>query len=101
MKQFYSYPVPFSLECGGSLPGITVAYHTFGILNADKSNVIWVMHGLTANSDVADWYSRHSRPQKFLDPEKYFIICANVLGSCYGTTYRPRVCLPLHRQTLV
>lgn len=92
MKQFYSYPGPFSLECGGSLPGITVAYHTFGTLNADKSNVIWVMHGLTANSDVADWWPGTVGPQKFLDPEKYFIICANVLGSCYGTTGPASVC---------
>ena len=72
---------------------ITVAYHTFGILNADKSNVIWVMHGLTANSDVADWYPAQYTA-KIPRPEKYFIICANVLGSCYYTYLPARLSAP-------
>lgn len=86
MKQFFHSTQPFSLETGGCLPGLTVAYHTYGSLNADRNNVIWVMHGLTANSDVADWWPGTVGPGLFLDPEKYFIVCANVLGSCYGTT---------------
>lgn len=86
MTQYFKSDTPFPLECGGSLPGVTVAYHTFGKMNADKSNVIWVMHGLTANSDVADWWPGTVEKGKFLDPEKYFVVCANVLGSCYGTT---------------
>lgn len=84
-KYFHS-PHTFILESGESLPSLTVAYHTFGSPNADKSNVIWVMHGLTANSDVADWWPGTVEKGKFLDPEKYFVVCANVLGSCYGTT---------------
>ncbi len=74
------------LESGEQLPDLTVAYHTYGSLNEDKSNVIWVMHGLTANSDVEDWWPGTVGAGLFLDPEKYFIVCANVLGSCYGTT---------------
>ena len=86
MKQFFHSSEPFTLESGTILPGLTVAYHTFGSLNEDRSNVVWVMHGLTANSDVADWWPGTVGPGLFLDPEKYFIVCANVLGSCYGTT---------------
>lgn len=86
MTQYFTSDAPFTLECGDTLPGITVAYHTFGSLNADKSNVIWVMHGLTANSDVADWWPGTVEKGKFLDPEKYFVVCANVIGSCYGST---------------
>lgn len=86
MKCTFHSPLPFRLESGEVLPELTVAYHTFGTLNDDKSNVIWVMHGLTANSDVADWWPGTVGEGLFLDPGKYFIVCANVLGSCYGTT---------------
>lgn len=77
---------PFTLESGAVLPSLTIAYHTFGKLNADRSNAIWVCHALTANSDVADWWPGTVVPGGFLDPEKYFIVCANVIGSCYGST---------------
>lgn len=86
MKHIFNSPEPFALECGESLPSLTVAYHTYGTLNEDRSNVIWVMHGLTANSDVADWWPGTVGKGFFLDPERYFIVCANMLGSCYGTT---------------
>lgn len=86
MIQYYRSNSPFLLETGRQLPGITIAYHTFGTMNPDCSNVIWVMHGLTANSDVADWWPHTVEKGKFLDPDKYFVICANMLGSCYGTT---------------
>ena len=86
MRKYFHSDQPFILESGESLPEITVAYHTYGELAPDGNNVIWVMHGLTANSDVADWWPNTVEKGKFLDPEKYFIVCANVLGSCYGTT---------------
>lgn len=86
MIQYCTFDSPFVLESGECLPSLTIAYHTYGRLNADRSNVIWVMHGLTANSDVADWWPHTVESGKFLDPEKYFIVCANMLGSCYGTT---------------
>lgn len=86
MKQIFHNASPLILETGDILPELTVAYHTYGTPNTDSSNVIWVMHGLTANSDVADWWPGTVGPGLFLDPEKYFIVCANVLGSCYGTT---------------
>ena len=55
-------------------------------MNTDKSNVIWVCHALTANSDVADWWPHTVEQGCFLDPDKYFTVCANFLGSHYGTT---------------
>lgn len=84
--QFFNSPVPFPLENGGELPELTLGYHTFGTLNAERSNVIWVCHALTANSDVSDWWSGLFGPGKVFDPEKYFIVCANMIGSCYGST---------------
>lgn len=82
----YIYDKPFELEMGGSLPGLTIAYHTYGKLNDRGDNVVWVCHALTANSEVADWWLHTVEEDKFLDPERYFVICANILGSCYGTT---------------
>ncbi len=82
----YSHQAPLTLEDGSILPGVDIAYHTYGTLNEDASNVIWVLHALTADSDVAEWWPHTVESGKFLDPDKYFIVCANVLGSCYGTT---------------
>jgi homoserine O-acetyltransferase len=85
MDHFYHEGL-FELESGGSLPGIIVAYHTYGRLNADRSNVVWVCHALTANSDAAHWWPGLVGPGCLIDPDKYFIVCANILGSCYGST---------------
>ncbi len=85
MNHFF-YNEVFDLEGGGSINGLTVAYHVYGTLNADKSNVVWVCHALTANSDAIDWWSGIVGYKHVIDPEKYFIVCANILGSCYGTT---------------
>ena len=86
MPQYCHIDEPLELESGATLPSLTIAYNTYGTLSPEKDNVIWVMHGLTANSDVADWWPHTVEKGKFLDPEKYFVVCANVLGSCYGTT---------------
>ncbi len=74
------------LENGQSLHDIQIVYHTAGELNQAKDNVIWVCHALTANSDVADWWPNMVGDGLLFDTSKYFIICANFLGSCYGTT---------------
>ena len=86
MSKLYRHSEPFELESGATLPELEIAYDTFGTLNEAKDNVIWVCHALTANSDVADWWPHTVEQGKFLDPERYFIICANFLGSHYGTT---------------
>ena len=86
MAQVYHHRAPITLESGEVLPELEIAYDTFGTLNEAKNNVIWVCHALTANSDVADWWPHTVERGKFLDPERYFIVCANFLGSHYGTT---------------
>lgn len=77
---------PFTLESGQRLEAIDIAYHTFGTLNERKDNVVWVCHALTANSDVADWWPHTVEKGCFLDPDKWFVVCANIIGSCYGST---------------
>lgn len=84
--KIYHHSEPLPLELGGEIKELTIAYHTWGTLNEKKDNVIWVCHALTANSDVADWWPHTVEKGRFLDPEKNFIVCANILGSCYGTT---------------
>src|SRR6195952_5272204 len=77
---------PFRLENGQSLPAIRIAYHTYGRLNASRDNVVWICHALTANSDVGRWWPGMIGPGLYIDTDRYFVICANMLGSCYGTS---------------
>lgn len=84
--QFYRHTEPFTLESGAVLPELTIAYDTYGEMDSACSNVVWVCHALTANSDVADWWTHTVEPNKFLDPARHYIICANIIGSHYGTT---------------
>ena len=84
--QIYIAPGPFELETGHTLPELRIAYHTYGTLNAAKDNVAWVCHALTANSDVADWWPHTVETGRFLDPARHFVVCANIIGSHYGTT---------------
>lgn len=86
MAQFFTYEKEFVLESGVVLPSLTIAYDTFGEMNRERSNVIWVCHALTANSDVADWWPHTVEEGCFLDPTRYFTVCANFLASHYGTT---------------
>ncbi len=86
MTQYYRHSDPFPLELGGELPELTIAYHTSGTLNSSHDNVVWVCHALTANSDVADWWPHTGEGGCVLDPNKWFVVCANILGSHYGTT---------------
>ncbi|MDE6555373.1 MAG: homoserine O-acetyltransferase [Duncaniella sp.] len=90
----YRSPEPFMLESGEFLHDFTIAYHTFGTLSEEKDNVVWVCHALTANSDVADWWPGTVEKDRFLDPSRWFVVCANIIGSPYGTT------APLHTNTL-
>lgn len=82
----YQYNEPFQLESGKQLPSLKIAYQTFGNLNAKKDNVIWACHALTANADVTDWWKGLFGENELFNPDDHFIICANVLGSHYGTT---------------
>ena len=86
MSYIYNSDTPLQLESGEALERVDIVYDTFGTLSPERDNVIWVCHALTANSDVADWWPHTVERGKFLDPERYFIVCANFLGSHYGTT---------------
>ena len=83
------------LDCGVELGPFPLAYQTYGELNAEKSNAIMVCHALTGDQFVAEthpitgksgWWDLMVGPGKPLDTNRYFIICANVLGGCLGTT---------------
>ena len=83
---YFKSSVPISLESGEILEEFTVAYTTYGSLNADASNVIWVIHALTGDSNAADWWSGIVGENTIYNFSDHFIICANLLGSCYGST---------------
>lgn len=78
---------PLNLESGESLKSFDLAFSTYGQLNTEKSNVVWVIHALTGDSNAADWWKGLIGEGKFFDPTNHFIICANLLGSCYGSTH--------------
>ena len=85
---------PLALACGRSLPCHTVAYETWGTLNAARDNAILIFHALSGDAHVSGehedgrsgWWDLMVGPGRAFDTEKYFIICANVLGGCKGST---------------
>ena len=96
---------PFVTADGSALPGVTLAYETYGELNADRSNAILLFHALSGSQHAAGtnkavpatdhrwteemhtgWWDGFIGPGRALDTKKYFVICANYLGGCYGTT---------------
>ena len=83
------------LDSGQALSGVEVAYETYGELAADKSNAILICHALTGDQYVASdhpitgkpgWWERVVGPGKVIDTDRYHVICANVIGSCMGST---------------
>ena len=91
-KRIYKYEKPFRLESGDVLPEIEICYHissdfkTSEKQNINGKKVIWITHALTANSNPEEWWDTLTGKGKFFDPQKYTIVCANLLGSCYGST---------------
>ena len=83
--QHYTPAAPLRLASGVLLPGATVGYQTWGTLNAARDNVVWVCHALTASSDVESWWPGVFGAGRLLDPTRHYIVCANVLGGCYGS----------------
>jgi homoserine O-acetyltransferase len=84
--QSHTFNHPFVTECRFSIPEPTVAYQTWGTLNEARDNAALVCHALTGNTKADEWFGGFFGQGKTLDPSRQFIICANVLGSCYGTT---------------
>ena len=83
--EIYKYKKPFKLESGKQLKELEIGFHTYGTLNKNRDNVVWVCHALTANSDVFDWWKGLIGGKDHFNPDDYFIVCANILGSPYGT----------------
>lgn len=96
--QYFTFAEPpheLVLKSGIKLGPITLAYETYGTLNADKSNAILVFHALTGDAHAAGWHKDAKNPGwwddmigpgKAFDTDKYFLICANVIGGCKGST---------------
>lgn len=82
----FHYPHEFELESGKKLQGFQLKYTTYGQLNQDRDNVVWVCHALTGSSDFTDWWGGFFDSTSPYSPHEYFIICANALGGCYGST---------------
>mgnify|MGYP000858748911 FL=1 len=85
---------PFSLEQGGQLPQVVVAYETWGQLNAARDNAVLICHALSGDSHAArhdpdddpGWWDLVVGPGRSIDTDRYFVICPNILGGCRGTT---------------
>ena len=77
---------PFRLECGEELSPVTLHYALYGQLNAARDNAVLVCHALSGSARVADWWEGMFGPGKPFDTQRLCILCANVLGSCYGST---------------
>lgn len=85
MPETFFYNTPFTLESGITLSKYHLAYTTYGKLNEAGSNVVWIFHALTANSNPVEWWPGLVGEGRIFDPEKYFIVCVNMPGSCYGS----------------
>lgn len=94
-SQRITLPGPLPLDSGQALDRVEIAYETYGELNADKSNAILLCHALTGDQHVASphpitgkpgWWVRMVGPGKPIDTNRFHVICANVIGSCMGST---------------
>ena len=84
--RFFESNEPFPTELGGVLPALRIAYRTWGKLNARRDNVILICQALTGSADADAWWEGMFARRGAFDESADFIICSNVLGSCYGTT---------------
>jgi homoserine O-acetyltransferase len=92
----FVYPHPFTFKSGQSLPGFTLRYETYGTLNATRDNAVLVCHALSGDHHCAGWHAPNDRkpgwwnnligPGKAVDTNRFFVVCANVLGGCQGST---------------
>jgi len=95
-RQWVTLPAPLALEAGGELPGVRIAYETWGSLNAAGTNAVLILHALTGDSHVTGpiepghptpgWWDALVGPGRALDPEHWFVVVPNVVGGCQGST---------------
>src|SRR5512135_3197655 len=97
-KKSYTFAEPpedMRLESGARLGPITIAYETYGKLDASGGNAVMVFHALSGNSHAAGcysagddkpgWWDNMVGPGKGIDTDQYFVVCSNIIGSCYGS----------------
>lgn len=92
--RYFTQTTPFSLACGGELPGVTLAWESWGILNESQSNAVLVFTGLSASAHAASqpddpspgWWEGMIGPDRAIDTNRFFVVCVNSLGSCMGST---------------
>ncbi len=85
-EEIYKHEGILDLESGESFKNYQISYTTQGHLTAAKDNVIWIIHALTGDPNPHIWWNGLVGEDKFFDPTKHFIVCANLIGSCYGST---------------
>lgn len=98
-RQYFTFAAPpneMELDCGRRLGPVTLAFETYGALNEDRSNVVLILHALSGDAHVAGYHTESDRkpgwwdamvgPGKAFDTTRFFVICANVLGGCQGST---------------
>ena len=84
-RKIFTCPDTLRLESGKELRGYHLAYSTTGTMNETRNNIVWIFHALTANSNPTEWWPGMAGKGTFFDPEKFFIVCVNMPGSCYGS----------------
>jgi homoserine O-acetyltransferase len=94
-SQIVHFDDPLPLDCGETLAPFSIAYQTYGTLNADKSNLVLVCHALTGDQHVANihpvtgkpgWWDTMVGPGKPIETNRFFVLCPNVIGGCMGST---------------
>lgn len=84
--QFFTLENPFITETGSVIPMMRVAYRTWGTLEPNGANVVWICHAFSGNADADSWWADLVGTGRVFDPSVHFIVCANIPGSCYGST---------------
>ena len=94
-RRYMTWLEPLPLDSGATLAQVTLAYETYGTLNAERDNAILLLHALSGDSHAAGWYSGATKPGWWeamvgpgrpFDTDRYFVICSNVIGGCQGST---------------
>ncbi len=93
-RHSFAIPGPFRLRRGGELPAVELAYETWGRLNEDRDNAVLIFTGMSPSAHAASspadpapgWWEEMVGPSRPIDTNRYFVVCVNSLGSCFGST---------------
>ncbi len=93
--KYFNTDKAFQLENGGQIDNLRLAYRTYGKMNTNQSNVIWVFHAFSGSSNVMEWWKGLFGQERLYSPDEYFIICVNSLASPYGSSRPDKIEAPL------